>query len=424
MTTRITQFGRLAALGGALLLAACSASRKAAPPPPATQAPADTLLAGLLRQHPADFDSVLRNAATWGVQVLYTRIDRDAANRPRLSHHSYALNPDRYFYPASTVKLPVAALALQRLQELKGTGADRNSTLITEAATPRQTAVYNDPSSPDGRPTVAQYIRKILLVSDNDAYNRLYEFLGQEYINRELQRRGYDSVQIVHRLNIFLPEAENRAANPVRLLDSSGRLLHRKPLERSGMVYHVRHDSAGTGFYRGDSLVRAPFDFSKKNRLPLRDLHSILISLILPEAVPERQRFRISEDDRAFLLDYISRWPRESDYPAYDSSYKDTYSKLLLYGGEAPAIDGVRVYNKEGDAYGFLIDAAYIVDKAQGIEFFLSAVISCNPDGIYNDDRYAYRVGFRFLQRLGEVLLEHERARPRERKADLGGLPR
>ncbi len=56
--------------------------------------------------------------------------------------------------------------------------------MITEAEDENQTRVYNDPTTEDGRPTVAHYIKKILLVSDNDAFNRLYEFLGQEYIQQ------------------------------------------------------------------------------------------------------------------------------------------------------------------------------------------------------------------------------------------------
>ncbi|MDP9231009.1 MAG: glycoside hydrolase family 9 protein, partial [Bacteroidota bacterium] len=38
----------------------------------------------------------------------------------------------------------------------------------------------------NGFPSIAQYIKKIFLVSDNDAYNRLYEFLGQQTINDKL----------------------------------------------------------------------------------------------------------------------------------------------------------------------------------------------------------------------------------------------
>ena len=63
--------------------------------------------------------------------------------------------------------------------------------------------------------------KKILLASDNDAFNRLYEFLGQEYINNSLRKMGYKDVQIIHRLDISLTEQQNRRTNPVRFIDSS-----------------------------------------------------------------------------------------------------------------------------------------------------------------------------------------------------------
>jgi hypothetical protein len=48
--------------------------------------------------------------------------------------------------------------------------------MITDHVQSGQTPVYNDPTTPDGKPTIEHYIKKILMVSDNDAYNRLYEF--------------------------------------------------------------------------------------------------------------------------------------------------------------------------------------------------------------------------------------------------------
>ena len=55
-----------------------------------------------------------------------------------------------------------------------------------------------------GRPTIAHYIKKILLVSDNDAFNRLYEFLGQQYINTTLHQMGYTEVQIYSSAQHFI----------------------------------------------------------------------------------------------------------------------------------------------------------------------------------------------------------------------------
>lgn len=356
------------------------------------------------------------------VQVIYTRIDRRKNNKPTFTNYYYQVQPDYYFYPASTVKLPTAILALQRLNELKIKGLDKNTTMVTEAAFSAQTPVYNDPTSADGRPTVAHYIKKILLVSDNDAFNRLYEFLGQEYINRTLHKMGYDSAQIIHRLDIALSEEQNRATNPVLFYDTSSKVVYQQPLVKSNLSYQPRQTRMGKGFLRNGQFVTEPFDFSKKNRLTLVDLHSILMSVIFPKAMPKTQRFKLRDEDYQFLRHYMSMLPRESAFPQYDSTaYPDAFVKFLLYGSEGRIEDAsIRVFNKVGDAYGFLTETAYVVDFKNNVEFFLSATVYCNSDGIFNDDHYDYKtVGFPFLKSLGQALYHYELQRERKCPPDL-----
>ncbi|MDB5253562.1 MAG: hypothetical protein JWP27_2731 [Flaviaesturariibacter sp.] len=383
-------------------------------------AASDTFLLNLLHRSGL-FEPILADPARYRVQVIYTKIDRTSGNKPQFTN--YDLNVDRssYFYPASTVKLPVALLALQRVNELASSGLTPASSFITEAGSPGQAPVFNDPSTPDGRPTIAQYIRKILLVSDNDAYNRLFEFLGPDYINKALHGMGYDSAQIIHRLQVSLSEAQNRRTNPVRFFDTTGRLLLAQPEAVSLMRWQQRQTLLGNGYMSRGQVVNAPFDFSKKNRLSLPDLHSILTSLLFPEAVPKKKRFGLTRADYNFVYRYMSMAPSESRFPSYDTSYPDAYSKLLLFGGSGRLENpSVRIFNKEGDAYGFLTDAAYIVDFDNGIEFLLSATIYCNSDAIFNDDHYDYdTVGLPFLKNLGRVLYDYERARPRRHKPDL-----
>lgn len=383
----------------------------------------DAFLADLLKQYPQYFDSILKRNDIWRVQIIYTQIDRTAKNHPRFKNYYFNLNPGLYFYPASTVKMPTALLALQRLNELNIPGLDKNTTLITDAAYSRQDAVYNDPNSADGRPTISNYVKKIFLVSDNDAFNRLYEFLGQEYINNRLHRMGYDSAQVIHRLNISRTEDENRHTNPVKFYDTSATIIYQQPLVNSHLVYQSRYNFLGKGYYFNDQLSNQPFDFSKKNRFTLADLHSVLESIIFPNAVAKSQRFRLTKEDYQLVRKYMSMKPRESRFPQYDSSYTDAYSKLLMYGGHGNMDDNIRIFNKEGDAYGFLNDVAYVVDFKNGIEFFLSATISCNSDGIYNDDHYDYdKVGYPFLKNLGSVIYDYELKRKRKIKPDLSAL--
>lgn len=369
-----------------------------------------TYLADLLKQHPDRFQKILSNP-DHKVQIIYTQIDRRKNGKAEFVDHYFNMNDSVYFYPASTVKLPVAILALQKLNELKIAGLDMNTMMVTEASYSGQTEVYNDPSSPDGRPTIEHYIKKILLVSDNDAFNRLYEFLGQEYINKTLHKMGYHDVQIIHRLEISMTEDENRHANPVKFFDTSGTLIYEKPLQHSQLAYAQRNTKMGKGFYRRGELIHEPFEFSKKNRMSITTLHSIVRTVMFPEAVPKKQRFNLTENDYEFLRKYMSMTPLESGSPIYDrENYWDNYVKFLFYGADkSTAKDGIRIFNKVGDAYGFLIDAMYFTDQTNKVEFMLSAVIHCNSDEIFNDNKYDYdTIGFPFMKDLGQVIYEHE----------------
>ena len=395
--------------------------------PVADSSKTDSLVVQLLQQYPQYFDSVLKNKKQWNVQFIYTQIDKGVNGIPALKNYYFNVDPHQYFYPASTVKLPVCLLALQRLNELKQQGINRNTTIITEQAGPGQTPVYNDPTTPDGKPTIAQYIKKILMVSDNDAYNRLYEFLGREYINQQLHQKGYSDVQLLHRLSIPLSQEQNRMTNPINFLDSNNKVLYSQAMQYDHSKYQLRQDSLGKGYYSGNELVNGSMDFSTKNRISLQDLHNILLSVVFPEKVTASQRFNLTPDDRNFILKYMSQLPTESLYPPYAAdtvNYWPAYCKFLLYGSETGELPkNIRIFNKVGDAYGQLIDVAYVVDFDKKIEFFLSASIYCNNDGILNDDKYDYaNIGFPFMKHLGEVFYQFELNRKKKIEPDLSSL--
>jgi hypothetical protein len=357
------------------------------------------------------------------IQVIYTQIDRDRNNKPSFRDYYFNVNPASYFYPASTIKMPTALLALEKLRKMNQPGLDANATMVTGKAYGRQTEVLVDPTTRDGRPTVGNYVKKVFLVSDNDAQNRMYEFLGQKYLNENLRAKGYPEAEIIHRLQIALPEDENRRTNPVTFYGQNGKKIWEQNLEVNDAPYFKRHDSVGRGYMNRGKMVPGSMDFSTKNRISLPSLHGILRSVMFPESVKPESRFDLSESDLQMVRKYMSMWPGESDYPSYKTpDYYPAYCKFLLYGGDrnAKMIPGLRIFNKVGDAYGFLLDVAYVADFENQVEFMLSAVIYCNSDGILNDDRYDYdQVGFPFMKLLGERIYAHELKRPREHKPDL-----
>lgn len=391
-------------------------------PKSTSMAKTDIFLENLLQKYPQYFGELMNRRDSFRLQIIYTQIDRKENNKPVFTDYYFNVDPQLYFYPASTVKMPTALLALQRLNELKLPGLDKYSTMITRSQYSGQNEVYNDPTTPDGRPSIAHYVKKIFLVSDNDAFNRLYEFLGQEYINKKLRSMGYERTEIIHRLERFLNEEENRHTNPVTFYDGSGKLLYNQPMQFNQQPYQQRNDWLGNAYYKGDKLINGPMDFSKKNRLVLEDLHQLVRSILFPDDVPFRQRFNISTDDYRFVWKYMSQYPGETFYPSYTSpDYWDAYCKFLYWGSEKLTLPKTfRIFNKVGDAYGFLIDAAYVVDFDKKIEFMLSAAIYCNSDGVLNDSKYDYdSIGYPFMKNLGRIVYDYELTRKRNHIPDL-----
>jgi hypothetical protein len=190
--------------------------------------------------------------------------------------------------------------------------------------------------------------------------------------------------------------------------------------------YALRKDSLGNDYYAAGKLVNKPMDFSKKNRLGLEELNKILTGIVFPDKLKASERFNISEDDRLFVLKYMSQYPTESLYPPYadTASYWPSYCKFLFYGAQkGRPHENIRIFNKVGDAYGHMIDAAYIVDYKNKIEFFVSAIIYCNSDGILNDDKYDYdTIGRPFMKNLGRVIYDYELKRKRKVRPDLSSV--
>jgi hypothetical protein len=376
-----------------------------------------------LTAQPDRFGPAVEDPVRHRVQVIYTQIDRDAENRPAFTSYTFRVNDDEYFYPASTVKLPTVLVALEKIRSLGQDELTRDTTMLTGVAGASQSPATADPTSPSGLPSVGHYIRKILLVSDNDAFNRLYEFVGQQSLNEAMHRKGYRGTRIMHRLEVSLPVAENRRTNPVRFI-SGDAVIYEQPAETSAVEYVADAPILlGRAEVVDGDLRKRPKDFAEKNAYPLQEQHDVIKALMFPESVPANRRFDLADDDYRFVYRCMSMYPGESGIAAYSDAgaYPDGYVKFFLFGGGAPDIPGnIRIFNKVGDAYGFLTDAAYIVDFDNEVEFILAATVYANANETFNDDNYEYdEIGMPFLRELGRAIYEIELARPRQFRANL-----
>lgn len=332
----------------------------------------------------------MENAEKYEVQIMCSEIERIGDS---VLFTDYGFRVDAgYFYPASTVKFPIAVLALEYLGGLEN--MDRNSRFYVEGDSVET--------------TLSDEVMKIFAVSDNEANNRLVELMGQDHINQRLSELGVGPVRISHRLSA--PDADNVTTLPLILYlnDSTTTTLlpstntAPKPLDLQGVM-------KGTGYIAEDSLIAEPFDFSLKNYYPITTQHAVLKRVIFPEAFTKTQRFDLDPESRDFLLSTMKILPYQAGYDREE--YYDSYVKFFLFGdSEAQMPDHLEIYNKVGYAYGTLTDCAYIKDRDRGIEFMVTATMLVNEDGIFNDDVYEYEtIGIPFLAALGEALYEFEK---------------
>jgi hypothetical protein len=65
----------------------------------------------------------------------------------------------------------------------------------------------------------------------------------------------------------------------------------------------------------------------------------------------------------------------------------------------------IRYVGKSGRAYGFHLENAYVENRDTGRAFFVTATVYANPDGVLNDDDYAYdQLSRPLLASLGSAL--------------------
>ncbi len=390
------------------------------------QSKTDSLMLHILDQAQSVVSKqVLQDPKTYRLQIIYTQINRNLQNKPSFKNYYYHYNVNDYFNPASMVKMPLAFLSLEKLNRLKISGLNKFSAMAFDSSYPGQKAMLRDSVAEDGLPSIATFIKRAFLISENDPYNRMYQFIGQEAINKTLKDKGYQLLRITRQFMGF-NEEQNRHTNPIRFFDKQGKLIydqpaayHQKPFDFS-MEFKI-----GKGYLnKKDSLINEPFDFTKHNYVPLEYFQQLLQSVLFPSSVPIKQRFDLGKNDRNFLLQYLSQYPSETNYPKYDDSlFFDSYVKFFFQDSTHRMPDHIRVFNKVGWAYGFLTDVSYVLDIKNNIEYMLSATLYANKDGILNDDKYEYEtIGLPFLNDIGRTFYRYELSRNRKYRPKLSGF--
>jgi len=374
------------------------------------------ILVSLFNQQTGSFKQMIKNPSKHKIQIIYTQVRRFADNRPQLRHHTYNLDTLEHFFPASMVKLPTCAMVLEKLNGLDITGLDKYTHVQIKNG--RYPCVKGnsklEASRRYGYPTLAHYIKDALVASGNVAFDRLYEFMGQRELNDKLHEKGYTSFVITQRYGSYCGLDENRHT-PAMVFFKGDSVVYRQAEQTCRTEYRYKAKNNNTGEVSGRGL-----QYTYRNFGTLKDLHEVLLAIMMPMTVPKKQRFKLTKEDYQLLHKYMSMLPTESKDPVYDRSwFIPTRMKYLYYGSNDHTPDpNIRIFNKVGLAHGFLIDCAYFVDFEAKIEFFLSAVI-CVKDNPNDANPEYFKDGMPFMKKLGEIIYEYEKTRKLKYPPDL-----
>ena len=352
----------------------------------------------IIKKREPQLKPIYKNKENHNLQILYTKVVRDSLGMPSFIQYDYQADNNVYFYPASTMKLPIVALTLQKINELRNTGINitvESKILLLSADQITTETTFKD------------LISKVFLVSDNSASNILINFLGYNYFNQQMKEKGLNTIVLNHKFN---PDPYVKTDWKIYTLDRD--LISKDETQET--IEHNNLDNLLQGKFQilNGEEVATPFNFKTKNKASLRDLDGVMKRIIYPDLFQEQDRINLSDQDYNFLRYWMSRFTFEDVGLEYqkDSKYFDSYNKFFIYGDSTNKIDRqIRVYNKVGVAYGALTDISYIRDYQKDIEFFLSATIYVNQNQIVNDNIYEYDdVGIPFLAELARQVYKLE----------------
>ncbi|NET59198.1 MAG: serine hydrolase [Symploca sp. SIO2E6] len=241
--------------------------------------------------------SLLEQMHNWKGKALFIKVNENQANS-RFDYYYYqAIYQDTnqnqiqdssdqgFFNPASTVKVGISALVLEQLNQLK---------------LPKETE-YRILGNSTWH-SFNEDIKNVLIISDNEATNRLILFLGFQNLNLRMRGKG---------LNFF--SVNRLMLNQGTLVDSPAFELRFEQTITQSPPQTVSQDFSC--FEVGNKLG---------NCASATDLAEILIRLVQPTVYSPEEKFNLREQDRLWLQEIMSQTPQQADL-----NYENTFCRFL-----------------------------------------------------------------------------------------------
>ena len=344
---------------------------------------------------------IIKDKEDYEIQILLTKIDQ-YNSKVDFQEYKYQLDDNKYFYPASTIKLPIVVLTLKKINELRSKGSEIT---LKSKITLNYKDDYSELVIRDSITSFQNLIADVFLVSDNSASNILIDFIGYNYFNHEMENAGFDKTYLNHKFN---PDPYVNSTWQISDLDNNiissindNQKIIKADEKTNGLEKGERR------YFKGEILDES-LNFSEKNRSSITDMHNLIKYIFYPEIFDSTNTFNLNVEDYDFLRYWMSRFTYEDIGEKFigDEKFFETYNKFFIHGDEqSVSNEQIRVYNKIGQAYGTSIDNGLIKNYQDNVEFILTATIYTNKIKVINDNLYEYDdLAVPFLAKLSRAI--------------------
>ena len=344
---------------------------------------------------------IIKDKEDYEIQVMLTKINHDNT-KIDFQNYQYQHDENQYFYPASTIKLPIVVLTLKKINELRSKGSDitlKSKIILNNVDN------YSNFKLQDSITSFQNLIADIFLVSDNSASNILIDFIGYNYFNDEMQNAGFDRTYLNHKFN---PDPYVNSTWQISDLDNnmiSSINDNQKIIKADDKTNGL--DKGESRYFNGEILDES-LNFSEKNRFSITDMHNLIKYIFYPEIFDMANTFNLNVEDYDFIRYWMSRFTYEDIGEKFigDEKFFETYNKFFIHGDEqSVSNEQIRVYNKIGQAYGTSIDNGLIKNYQNNVEFILTSTIYTNKNKVINDNLYEYDdIAEPFLAKLSRAI--------------------
>ena len=344
---------------------------------------------------------IIKDKEDYEIQVLLTKIDQ-YNSKVDFQEYKYQLDDNKYFYPASTIKLPIVVLALKKINELRSKGSEIT---LKSKITLNYKDDYSELVIRDSITSFQNLIADVFLVSDNSASNILIDFIGYNYFNHEMENAGFDKTYLNHKFNPdpyvnYTWQISDLDNNIISSINDNQKII-KADEKTNGLEKGERR------YFKGEILAES-LNFSEKNRSSITDMHNLIKYIFYPEIFDSINTFNLNVEDYDFFRYWMSRFTYEDIGEKFigDENFFETYNKFFIHGDEqSVSNEQIRVYNKIGQAYGTSIDNGLIKNYQDNVEFILTATIYTNKNKVINDNLYEYDdLAVPFLAKLSRAI--------------------